>query len=376
MKSEIKTLNLDATHIVFISDIHFGVRVNNEEWQENLANYFYNYFIPNIRRIKSTLKDGERLICVNLGDTYQDRKAIDINVENLAIDVFQAIAQEVEVVIINGNHDLAKKTNKGATSLRSLDLIPNVRVITDPTMIDIHYGEKTSHMKFLAIPYLGDNTLETKYLADYSASAKYALMHTELTNMKMANGTTITNGANTEIFKGRVLSGHIHKRQETKDCIYVGTPYHLDKADVGDVKGLYLLDIAKNELTFLVNDYSPKYQVIQMDKYVLMSEQERTEYLNNNYTEIYVDEDKVVEYKKKFDLQNMGLGTTAKMVKVVENHKKRNNDDDEQIECKELSIGELLALSITESDYDEETKTRLLDKSNKYLSDAELDVAI
>jgi len=49
MKEDIKKLNINATHVLFISDIHFGRHVNAEEWQENMRNYFYNFFIPYIK---------------------------------------------------------------------------------------------------------------------------------------------------------------------------------------------------------------------------------------------------------------------------------------------------------------------------------------
>jgi len=32
MKEDIKKLNINATHVLFISDIHFGRHVNAEEW--------------------------------------------------------------------------------------------------------------------------------------------------------------------------------------------------------------------------------------------------------------------------------------------------------------------------------------------------------
>ena len=134
-----KQIDIKATHILMISDIHFGAHVNSEEWQENMKNYFYNFFIPKVKELKATLKDGDRMVLVNLGDTFNDRKAIDINVYNLAIDIFEDVAKEVETYIINGNHDLAKKTNEGNMSLRAIQYIDNVHLITDPTILNINY---------------------------------------------------------------------------------------------------------------------------------------------------------------------------------------------------------------------------------------------
>ena len=81
-----KQIDIKASYILMISDIHFGAHVNSEEWQENMKNYFYGFFIPKIKELKATLKEDERMILVNLGDTFNDRKAIDINVYNSFID--------------------------------------------------------------------------------------------------------------------------------------------------------------------------------------------------------------------------------------------------------------------------------------------------
>ena len=34
-EKDIKSLSIKTTYAIFISDIHFGVRQNSEEWQEN-----------------------------------------------------------------------------------------------------------------------------------------------------------------------------------------------------------------------------------------------------------------------------------------------------------------------------------------------------
>lgn len=366
---DIKKLSIKASHIIFISDIHFGKHVNSEEWQDNMRNYFYNFFLPHVKKIKASLKEDEKLVCINLGDTYDDRKAIDINVTNLAIDVVEDIAKEIPMYILNGNHDLAKKTNLGNTSLRTIEYIPNVTLITDPTLLTLQYGDKLT-TKIIAIPYLGSTELETNYLVEYNKKAKYALMHTELTKMKMDNGMTITNGANPDMFKGLILSGHIHKRQESKHVIYVGAPYHMNKGDINNDCGLYVLDLAKDDLSFTKNTYSPIYHSIQIDEYDSMSLAERQSFFNNNYNYVIINEDDVPKYKKKYDLNNLGLGTTAKKVTLITN-KKHQSIDASVAEYKEKSISELINESINQLEIDNDSKTRLYSLSNMYLHEAE-----
>ena len=371
--NQIKTLNINATHIIFISDIHFGVRRNSEEWQENLKNYFYNFFIPKIREIKSTLSKDEKLICINLGDTYDDRKSIDIDVSNLSIDIFEDISKEIEVYVLNGNHDLSKRTNQGNTSLRSIEYIPNIFLITEPTLLDIVSGSK--HTKMIAIPYLGSNELETQYLAQYSAQTEYALMHTEISKMKMDNGMLITKGTDSDIFKGMILSGHIHRRQESKKVIYIGSPYHTSKGDIGDVKGIYTLNLLTKKLEFTRNDYSPIYHTLLMDKYAEMSIEERKKFMDNNYNFIIINEEDLPKFKKKFDIYNLGIGTTAKFVKPVISKQTLSVNVDENIEYKEKTTSELINESINDLDVNEEFKLQLIKTSDQYLKDAEAEIA-
>jgi len=367
--SNINKLNITATHILFISDIHFGRHVNAEEWQDSMRGYFNNFFLPYVRQIKAGLQEGEKLICINLGDTYQDRKAIDINVNNLSIDVCEDIAKEVEFYVINGNHDLAKKTNEGNTSLRSIEYVPNVNVLTDPTLITIKANNK--NVKFIAIPFLGDCVKENEYLTEYSSKAKYALMHTELTKMRLDNGRPITNGANPEVFKGKIFSGHIHRRQESNNAIYVGSPYHLDKGDVGDVKGLYLLKVETGELTFKENNYSPIYHKIDMDKFIQLNEDERLKFLNNNYNIIVIQEEDVPKYKKTYDFNNLGAGSTAKETKYSLVKKTQTMTAEIDNDYKEKTICELLYDSIGQLDIEDDAKKRLCQLSDSYYNEAE-----
>lgn len=368
-----QTLEIKASHILMISDIHFGKHVNSEEWQENMKNYFYNFFIPKIKEIKASLNPNEKLIVVNLGDTFDDRKAIDINVYNLAIDVFEDIAKEVEVYILNGNHDLAKKTNEGNTSLRAIEYIPNTYLITEPTLLNINY-EAAKHTKIIAIPFLGSHETETKCLLENN-KAKYAFMHTELSKMKFDNGMLITDGVNLDAFTGTVYSGHIHKRQESKKSFYVGSPYHLSKNDIGNQKGLYLLNLKTNKHEFIENTYSPIYHTLLMEKYIEMSISERQEFLNNNYNYIIIKEENIPEYKKKFDIYNLGVGTTAKTVKPIINKQSIEVVVDEDADYKEKTTSELINESIMElENIDDALKKKLIKTSDQYLKEAEAEI--
>ena len=180
----IENIIIQCTNIIFISDVHLGVRSSSEEWQENIKSYFYNWFIP---YIKDYLKKFPNSIIIGLGDIYDDRKAIDINVNELTLDIFEDLGKIIPTYIINGNHDLSKKTNKGNSSLRNLEYVPGITIIKEPTLLKIKYNNKQIS-KIIAIPYLGDHAEENKRLLEFSGKSDYALMHTDISKMKLDNG--------------------------------------------------------------------------------------------------------------------------------------------------------------------------------------------
>lgn len=369
----VKKLDITATHIIFISDIHLGIKQNSEEWQENQRNYFYNFFIPQIKAIKSKLKPNEKLVCFDLGDTFNDRKAIDIDVNNLAIDIFEDISKEIEIYALNGNHDLSKRTNEGTTSLRSFKWIPNVTLITAPTLVKVNIG--SSEVSIIAIPYLGNIEKENMLLVKHSSIADYALLHTELSKMKMDNGMTITAGVNADAFKGKIFSGHIHRRQEMGNAIYVGSPYHTTRGDIGDQKGLYLLNLQTKALSFIPNNYSPIYQNIPIEKFMSMNTVERQQTLDNNYTAIIMNESDLPKIKKNYDIYNLGIGTNAKIVKPVINKQHQEISVEDGKEYQDLSLIELIKDSISQLELDDEAKDRLSSMSVTYLNNAESEIA-
>lgn len=366
---DINTIILkQITHLLFLSDLHFGVRSSSEEWQNNIKDYFYNWFIPYIKKLIANNQDNSYALFV-LGDVFDDRKSIDINVNELVIDVFEDLASILPVYIINGNHDLSKKTNKGNSSLRSLSNIPNLTVIKEPTFVNIQQGRKYIN-SIIAIPYLGEYAEENATLRIYSSKANYALMHTDISKMKYDNGMQIVGAVDAELFKGKILSGHIHKRQENKNVIYIGCPYQLKRSDMDNQKGVYQVNLITNDITFEPNTYSPIFHKIKVEDFMKLNNKERDKFLSNNYNDIIIDEVNLRKYKVS-DLYDIANLSNAKRVQIIVNKQKTNDTIDIDEDYKEKSIEDLINESIYNLEVDETVKDRLLKKSMMYLSNAQ-----
>ena len=367
-KNDFETIKINSGNVILISDIHFGVSSSSEEWQENINDYFQNWFIPYVRN--ELKKTPDAVICC-LGDVYHDRKSIDIDVNNLCIDIFEQLAQIIPVYIINGNHDLSKKTNKGNSSLRSLGNIDNLTVIKEPTMLQFVEGRKNI-AKVAAIPYLGDCNDENKELVKFDKRADYAFMHTDISKMKFDNGMTIVGAVDAEKFAGKVISGHIHKRQETDKVVYVGSPYQMSRGDIDNQKGIYKLVLSTGELIFTPNDYSPIFQKIDITKFLNFTDKERMDALKNNYTDIVIDEVNIDKYKMG-DVYEILNSCQAKRAQIQVIKSKTNIQVDENSEeHTELSMEELINSAIDQlADVDDEFKGKLKVMSAEYLKNAQ-----
>ena len=365
--TNIPNIIIKQNKALFISDLHFGVRSSSDEWRENIKSYFYDFFIPFIKNLKISNPEDEYVLIV-LGDVFDDRKSININDNELAIDIFEEISSIISVIIINGNHDLAKKTNRGNSSLRSLSNINNLTVIRKPTLITVNPDKKIIN-KFIAIPYLGNYAEENATLRTYSGKAKYAFMHTDISKMKYDNGMQIVGAVDAELFKGTILSGHIHKRQESKNVYYIGCPYQLRRSDIDNQKGIYQLDIENNEIVFFPNNFSPIFHKIKVEELLEMNINDRNKFLRNNYNDIIINENDLRTYKPT-DIYDIGNIANAKRMYIAVN-KSKKVDIDENIEYSEMSIEDLINDSINNLDVDAEVKDRLLKKSQLYLHNAQ-----
>ena len=326
--------------IIMIADIHLGCRAASEEWQENIKNYFYEWFIPFLKT-----NSEHSILCV-LGDVYDNRKSINIAVNNLAIDIFEDLSKILPVYIISGNHDLYKKTFDSQTSLRSLDNIKHVNVITEPSLMKFIRKDETA-IDVLALPYLG-NKEEGSWLEKYS-DLDFAFMHSEIMNLKMDNGQNICTGANPKKFKGKIYSGHIHWRQQKGNAMYDGSQYQLRSYDIGNEKRIYIHDLESKSHKFYKNTYSPKFQKINIDELMDMDERSQKVLLENNYNDILIPEEYIKQKKYKIsNVYDLAEKFKCKRFEIVplKNSNSWNITDSSINDVKELNLESLINLNI------------------------------
>jgi DNA repair exonuclease SbcCD nuclease subunit len=275
---KVDTQEIQYKRIFLLSDLHFGVRANSIEWLTNQEQFFRKFYIP---YLKKNVKKGDILFI--LGDWFDNRQLLDIYVMNSSIDIILDLAEIIPLYFITGNHDIYKKYDTDVNSIIAFKYIPNVRIYEKPIIVT--NGES----RILVLPWIGNKDNEENYVR--ANKFDYVFAHTDINGFKYDNGRDIRiTGADFIKFKNikKLFSGHIHKRQEIDNFIYIGSPYHTKRSDIGNSKGIYLFDPSQNTFLFTLNEYSPIFQRVFLEGILELSLSDTIKVLNNNYTDIIV----------------------------------------------------------------------------------------
>jgi len=236
---------------VFITtDWHFGVYLNNlDKWLDMMEDYFYNSFIP---YIKENAKPGD--ILIHCGDLYDNRTSIPIIASYKAEKILLELSQILPLHIIVGNHDLWNKGSNDINSVRLFNHVDNVNVYTNTTTIEV------DGQKLVLMPWVEKRLDMIKEITNNQGD--YLFCHSDLNGCRMhLNSVAHRNADKIDVdeFKKykHVFSGHIHIRQTSENFSFIGSPYQMDRNDMGDQKGITILDLNSDKIDFVPNTYSP-----------------------------------------------------------------------------------------------------------------------
>lgn len=364
-KNDVRKKN-PITNIFLISDIHIGVSRASEDWLENTKEYFEQFLIP---LIKKEMNEGSVLLC--LGDIFDDRKTINIAANNLAIEMFERLASILPVYIINGNHDMYNKTQNNIMSIRSLSNIPNLYMFKNPTIWKIgDNGENKWKRSCLMIPYQGDMEKETNII-NQNSSADYTFLHSDIKNLRYDNGMSISLGVDTSATKGQIYSGHIHKRQEFENMVYVGSPFQMRRSDIGNQKGIYRLNLIDNSRNFFPNKISPLFVKIPIEQFFDSNDDEIEKIVRHNYVDIVVNNTETEKIKLGELYERLNVFCPKKISIVVGSEEERDPncdycEDEDSDNYKEKSMSDIIDSMIDELELEDHVKTELKSMNQTY----------
>ena len=239
---------------VFITtDWHFGVYLNNlDKWLNMMEDYFQNFFIP---YLKENVKPGD--IMVHCGDLYDNRTSIPIIASYKAEKILTEISKILPVHLIVGNHDLWNKGSNDVNSVRLFNFVDNIHVYTETSAIQV------LDKKLVLMPWVEKRLDMIKEIKNNPGD--YLFCHSDLNGCRMhLNSVAHRNPDKIDVleFKGykHVFSGHIHIRQSNENFTFIGSPYQMDRNDMGDQKGITILDLVSGKIDFVPNTYSPVFK--------------------------------------------------------------------------------------------------------------------
>ena len=213
--------------------------------------YFDNFFIPYVKKHK---RPGD--VIFHLGDFFDNRSSLDVNVLHYGISLMKELAEILPVHVLIGNHDLYTEKSLDIHSVSWMNLINNVTLYEKPTVLTFDSASA------LMMPWVTTQAEEIKILSSHKAN--YVFCHSDLKGAKNNQTIEMKHGIDIQHFQRyqKVYSGHIHLRQVIKNFQFIGCPYHLDRNDKSDHKGISILDFETGNLEFVANTYSPEYKTL------------------------------------------------------------------------------------------------------------------
>lgn len=277
--------------VYMISDTHFGVYLNDvNKWLKMMVSTFDDFIIPFLEK---NVKEGD--ILIHCGDVFDNRTSIPINVMNVVERILVDISRILPVHILIGNHDnFNKDSSNGINSVRVFSYIDNVVVYQDPNTINLF------DKKLVLIPWVEKRLDLIDSIKDNPGD--YLFCHSDLNGCRMhLSSVAHRNADKIDVFEfkgyNHVFSGHIHIRQTNKNFTFVGSPYQMDRNDMGDQKGITILDVISGEIEFVPNTYSPVFKRVSVttDVDIEMLEQYKT---SKDYIDLMISNNLLVNNRK------------------------------------------------------------------------------
>lgn len=245
--------------IYMIGDTHISLGYPNsvDKWYKIHQEYFSKFLIP---LLKERIEPGD--IIIHLGDLFDNRNVIPINLLNYGMDVVEEISKIAPLHIIVGNHDCWSKSSDEINTIRPFRWIPNVHVYDKTTQIEYN------GLKLCLMPYL-EKRLEQIKLINDNKGCDYLFCHSDLNGCRMhltSVGHRNSDKIDVDDFKSfkRVFSGHIHIRQVNTNFEFIGSNFQMDRNDYGDQKGITILDTNTGETEFIPNNISPVFKKVRV----------------------------------------------------------------------------------------------------------------
>lgn len=347
--------------IYMVGDTHISLGYPNktDKWFKVHQEYFSKFLIP---LLKERIEPGD--IIIHLGDLFDNRNVIPINLLNYGMDVVEEISKIAPLHIIVGNHDCWSKSSDEINTIRPFKWIPNVNIYDKTSKIEFN------GLKLCLMPYIEKRIEQIKLIND-NKDCDYLFCHSDLNGCRMhltSVGHRNSDKIDVEDFKSfkRVFSGHIHIRQVNTNFEFIGSNFQMDRNDYGDQKGITVLDTNTGETEFIPNLVSPifkKVRIVKEEDIELLEELKGTK----DYIDIAISNNLLINNRKlrrKLEVILEGGGFSS--IEYIDDITKEL-EDGEELEVIDESLDENSIDISIQLDYEDYIKEYIL--KQKYDND-------
>jgi len=187
---------------------------------------------------------GFRPLIIFTGDQSNDFALIRAEVLEFWMWAFDYItAAGFESLSEVGNHDMNQEESASTMS------VYDVRTVLAYGTKPIFVSKNTCAMGFIR----DEEKFFKVVMEAYERGARTILCHAEFEGSMYENGTYAPHGFDLKRYPKdlRFITGHIHKRQEFGSVTCVGTPRPSTRSDIGEVKGIHVIDFETGLLNFV-----------------------------------------------------------------------------------------------------------------------------
>ena len=251
--------------ILLITDQHFGVRNDNQNFIEHYRKFYGNIVIPFLKA--SGIKE-----IINLGDTFDRRKYVNFMSLEAAKEMWFDPVKELgcKMTALIGNHDIYYKNTLRINSPDELLGGYDIDVIHEPSTRNFDGTD------ILLLPWICDENYDRTLRSISESTAPVCMGHLELNGFEAHPGHVMESGIDMNIFKKftKVFSGHYHTKSNKDNCYYLGNPYQLYWNDYGQKRGFHVFDTETLRTTFYRNPFDTFHKLYYNSGGVLPSEEE------------------------------------------------------------------------------------------------------
>lgn len=242
-------------------DLHTNI------WDKN--NLSFKHITNTFELLKKFVKKKKADYLILFGDLFDTK--IMTSTEGLInlVKIIDELSKEIKIIIIVGNHDIAKNDDIEINLPNVFANKNNIKVV------DKFYSFEDQDGIYNFLPFYKDDTLleEINKIEISDKKDNYLFGHFGV------NGYVMNEYESGEVIEKKskisptylrkfdhIFLGHFHGFQQDELITYIGSPLQLKFGDENSLHGFYFHDFETNENEFYENEFTPKYITLKVNK--------------------------------------------------------------------------------------------------------------